>query len=143
MEAMGQPVRTTPTADLSDLERELRVRLVVEEALEFADAMGVRVTGIADNLHALNEHSVQVEVIPGTTVDIVEAADALADSLYVVHGSGHTLGIPLPRVFQEVHRSNMLKLDPVTGKPNVTPDGKVLKPEGWEPPRIAAALGVE
>lgn len=140
MVAMGQPVRDTPTAALSDLERELRVRLVVEEAMEFAAAMGVRVTGVADNLHEHNVHSVQVEVIPGTAVDIVEAADALADSLYVVHGSGHTLGIPLPRVFEEVHRSNMAKLDPITGKPNVTDDGKVLKPEGWTPPNIAAVL---
>lgn len=141
MEACRQPVRTKiPLSPFSDAERLLRVRLVVEEALEFADAMGVKVTGIADDLHAHNQHAVQVEIIEDQGVDIVEAADALADSLYVVYGSGWTLGIPLDDVFAEVHRSNMQKLNPATGKPDVSPDGKVLKPDGWTPPDVAAVL---
>lgn len=139
MTLFGQPVRYVPTADIPDGERLLRVRLVVEEALEFAQAMGVRVTGIADNLHEHNAHTVQVE-LNGDPLDIVEAGDALADLTYVTEGSGWTLGIPLNDVFREVHRSNMAKADPVTGKPNVTDDGKVLKPEGWTPPDVASVL---
>lgn len=140
MHAARQPVRTEITMP-TEAERLLRVRLVIEEAFEFAEAMGVQVTSIATDLHALNEHSVQVEIIEDAEVDIVEAADALADTLYVVYGSGHTLGLPLQDVFDEVHRSNMCKVDESTGFCVVSPDGKVLKPEGWTPPDVAAVLG--
>jgi predicted HAD superfamily Cof-like phosphohydrolase len=142
MRAARQPVRTEITAP-TEAERLLRVRLVVEEAMEFAAAMGVRVTGIATDLHALNEHSIQVEIIEDEDVDIVEAADALADLEYVTLGSGWTLGLPLQDVFDEVHRSNMLKVDESTGFCVVSPDGKVLKPEGWTPPDVAAVLEVD
>lgn len=139
MLTFGQPVRYEPTADIPDEERLLRSRLVVEEALEFAEAMGVKVTGIADELHEHNAHTVQVE-LSGAPLDVVEAADALADLTYVTEGSAWTLGVPLDDVFREVHRSNMAKADPVTGKPNVSPDGKVLKPEGWTPPDVRGVL---
>lgn len=135
----GQPVRYQPTADIPDEERLLRARLVVEEALEFAAALGVRVTGIADDLHEHNAHSVHVE-LNGDPLDVVEAADALADITYVTEGSAWTLGVPLHDVFREVHRSNMTKADPETGRPNVSPDGKVLKPAGWTPPDVRGVL---
>lgn len=41
--------------------------------------------------------------------DDVELADALADLLYVVIGTAITYRIPIDRVFEEVHRSNMTK----------------------------------
>jgi predicted HAD superfamily Cof-like phosphohydrolase len=37
----------------------------------------------------------------------------------------------------------MAKVDPATGKVIKRADGKVLKPEGWTPPDVAAALAVE
>ena len=40
--------------------------------------------------------------------------------------------------FNEVHRSNMAKL--VDGKVIRRDDGKVLKPEGWQPPQLAQFL---
>ena len=40
--------------------------------------------------------------------------------------------------FNEVHRSNMAKL--VDGKVIRREDGKVLKPEGWQPPQLAQFL---
>jgi predicted HAD superfamily Cof-like phosphohydrolase len=40
--------------------------------------------------------------------------------------------------FNEVHRSNMAKL--VDGKVLRRDDGKVLKPEGWQPPQLAQFL---
>ena len=36
--------------------------------------------------------------------------------------------------WQEVMRTNMAKVDPVTGKVRKREDGKVLKPDGWQPP---------
>lgn len=72
--------------------------------------------------------------------DIVQVADALADVIYVAVGTALEFGIPLDRVWAEVQRSNMAKRDPATGKVRHRDDGKVLKPEGWTPPNIAAAL---
>jgi hypothetical protein len=43
--------------------------------------------------------------------------------------------VDLEPFFAEVHRTNMAKV----GGP-VRPDGKKLKPEGWQPPDIAGIL---
>ncbi len=67
--------------------------------------------------------------------DMVDVADALADLLYVVYGAAATFGIDIQPVFDEVHRSNMAK---VGGRRRE--DGKILKPEGWQPPDIAPIL---
>lgn len=67
--------------------------------------------------------------------DLVEMADALADLTYVILGTALSYGIPLDPVFNEVHRSNMLKTGGAT-----RPDGKILKPEGWQPPDIESIL---
>lgn len=75
--------------------------------------------------------------------DMEKIADGLADVIYVAVGAALEFGIPLDRVWAEVHRSNMAKVDPKTGKVVKRADGKVLKPEGWLPPDIAAALAVE
>ena len=70
--------------------------------------------------------------------DIVEIADALADIIYIACGTAVSYGIPLDKVFEEVHRSNMAKL--VDGKVIRREDGKIQKPEGWTPPDIKAIL---
>jgi len=49
-------------------------------------------------------------------------------------------GFPFDKVWDEVHRSNMDKIDPATGKVLRTPAGKVGKPEGWRPPDIEGVL---
>lgn len=70
--------------------------------------------------------------------DLVNLAKELADIIYIVCGTAVSYGIPLDRVFDEVHRSNMAKL--VDGKPIRRDDGKILKPEGWTPPDIKKVL---
>lgn len=67
--------------------------------------------------------------------NIIEAIDGMCDLLYVVFGTAVTMGIDLQRFFDEVHRTNMLKEG--GGK---RLDGKVLKPAGWEGPRIREIL---
>lgn len=74
------------------------------------------------------------------TNDIVEIADALADMLYIIAGTALEYGIPLEEVFNEVHRSNMSKLD-ADGKPVFRPeDQKVLKGPSYTPPNIQAII---
>lgn len=72
--------------------------------------------------------------------DMEMIADGLADVIYVAVGAALEFGIPLDRVWAEVHRSNMAKVDPATGKVIKRADGKVLKPEGWTPPDVAGVL---
>jgi predicted HAD superfamily Cof-like phosphohydrolase len=76
------------------------------------------------------------ELITATTnEDIVEIADGIADVIYVAVGMALANGIPLDAVWDEVQRSNMAKVGGATRQ-----DGKVLKPEGWQPPNIEAVL---
>lgn len=50
----------------------------------------------------------------------------LADLRYVVEGCAVAFGLPFEEAFEEVHRSNMSKLDE-NGKPLYREDGKVMK----------------
>ena len=80
------------------------------------------------------------EYIAGeTNDDIVEIADALADIIYIACGTAVAYGIPLDRVFAEVHRSNMSKLGE-DGKPIYREDGKVLKGPNYTPPDVKGVL---
>lgn len=72
--------------------------------------------------------------------DLVGIADGIADTIYIALGNALEFGIPLEYVWAEVQRSNMAKVDPVTGKVRRREDGKVLKPEGWTPPDIAGIM---
>lgn len=62
--------------------------------------------------------------------------DALIDILVVTIGAIHSLGVDGEGAWKEVVRSNMAKIDSVTGKVKKREDGKVLKPEGWTPPNL-------
>lgn len=63
--------------------RELRRNLLLEEFNEFLDG--------DDN------------------DDIVDIADALGDMLYIIFGTALVYGIPLDKIFSEIHSSNMSK----------------------------------
>jgi predicted HAD superfamily Cof-like phosphohydrolase len=84
------------------------------------------------------EHSELIEAI--LERDMVKLADACADLIYVIIGLAVEFNIPLGTVWDAVHVSNMAKRDPKTGKVLKRADGKVLKPEGWQPPDIRAIL---
>lgn len=73
--------------------------------------------------------------------DIVEIADALADIIYIACGTAVAYGIPLDKIFDEVHRSNMAKL--VDGKVLRREDGKIQKPAGWTAPDIAGVMKLQ
>lgn len=70
----------------------------------------------------------------------VEELDALIDILVVTIGAIHSMGADAEGAWNEVMRSNFAKIDPNTGKVNKREDGKVLKPEGWQPPNLESYL---
>lgn len=70
--------------------------------------------------------------------DIVEIADALGDMLVIIFGTSLSYGIPLDKVFNEIHVSNMTKV--INGKVIRRMDGKIMKPASYEPPNIEKIL---
>jgi len=70
--------------------------------------------------------------------DLVEVADALGDMLYVLCGTiiEHGMHDKIDAVFEEIHRSNMSKLD-ADGKPIYREDGKVIKGDNYVSPELA------
>ena len=69
--------------------------------------------------------------------NILEVADAITDCIYVLLGTALQFGIAdiIPACFDEVHKSNMSKLD-VKGKPILRNDGKVMKGELYFKPDL-------
>ena len=68
--------------------------------------------------------------------DKVEQLDALIDILVVTIGALHSLGVDAEGAWNEVMRTNFAKIDAVTGKVLKRGDGKILKPQGWQPPSL-------
>ena len=99
--------------------------LISEEAREAAEAL----TDLARALEARDD--------PGAAYRAV--AKELADVLYVTYGTADVLGIDLPAVFDEVHRSNMSKRDS-SGQVLRRADGKVLKGPDYRPPSLDSVV---
>ena len=73
--------------------------------------------------------------------DFVEVADALGDKLYVLLGTiiEHGMQDVIQDVFEEIHKSNMSKLD-VDGRPIYREDGKAIKGPNYIPPNVKYIL---
>jgi predicted HAD superfamily Cof-like phosphohydrolase len=73
--------------------------------------------------------------------DIVEIADALGDQLYILFGTilKHGLEYKIEEVYDEIHKSNMSKLDE-NGNPIYREDGKILKSGLYFRPDIKTIL---
>lgn len=131
----GLPIRT----DGPSLEREslhMRTGLIAEE---FAELTGA-VYGAAARAE-IEKAWARARELDDATRDTVEAADALADLVYVIYGMALETGIDLAAVLAEVQRSNMSKLGE-DGKPIYRADGKVLKGPGYFRPDVAGVLGL-
>lgn len=73
--------------------------------------------------------------------DINLIADALGDQMYILFGTIITHGLQhkIEEVFDEIHRSNMSKLDD-NRKPIFREDGKVLKSNNYFVPDIKSII---
>lgn len=123
--AVAQPVRNTPCPlfegeTMADLD--LRSDLIGEEEGEIQRAIFALEVATTEEDHRKA---------------MADLADGLADLIYVCIGTALQFGIPLDRVWKEVHRSNMAK---VQGGVRRRDDGKILKPEGWTPPDVEGVL---
>jgi len=75
--------------------------------------------------------------------DLVEVADAIVDMMYVLYGfiTQHGLSEVFYDLFEEVHKSNMSKLE--RGKPLFRTDGKVIKGSEYFKPNLKKILDGE
>ncbi len=87
-------------------------------------------------LEELNEYAIAVQ-----ENNDIEIADALGDQLYIVLGSiiSHGLEDKIEAIFDEIHKSNMSKLDE-NGNPLYREDGKVKKSNLFKEPNLKEIL---
>jgi predicted HAD superfamily Cof-like phosphohydrolase len=113
--AFGLDVSEVQKADLGLDKNMLRYKLMREENEEYLEA--------------------------ASQGDLVEVADALGDMLYILCGTiiSHGMQHKIEEVFEEIHRSNMSKLDK-NGKPIYRKDGKVLKGPHYFKPELKDIL---
>lgn len=114
-ETFGLDFHESPQAIVHNRIYELRHRLMAEENDEYLEA--------AQN------------------GDLTQIADALGDKLYILCGTilAHGLQHKIADVFNEIHRSNMSKLDE-DGKPLYREDGKIMKSNRYFLPDIENVL---
>ena len=111
----------------------------IEQVREFRKTYNLPIGG-CKNIHdcALHERLIQEELDEmKNAVDIFEISDAIIDQMYLLFGYAIDLGIDdkLEAMFDEVHASNMSKLDS-NGKPIYREDGKVMKGENYFAPNL-------
>ena len=113
----GHLVNTTPRTALDGIPRkikDLRVKLISEEYEELIESL--------------------------LTHDMEKIADGAADLIYVIIGTCVSYGIPIERIFREMHRSNMTKVyikpvDEGSKYAGYNPKGK-----GFMPPDVIGIL---
>jgi predicted HAD superfamily Cof-like phosphohydrolase len=111
----GLQYHEKPVADLDQKIIELRHRLMAEENDEYLEACNNK--------------------------DLNQIADALGDKMYILFGTivAHGLQDKIEEIFDEIHRSNMSKLDE-NGKPIYREDGKIMKSSKYFMPDISSIL---
>jgi predicted HAD superfamily Cof-like phosphohydrolase len=107
LRAVGQEIPAEPQQTVSD-QAELYKKLIKEEVEEFWEAEAAS--------------------------DDVEEIDACFDMMWVIIGYMKSRGWDCENIWDEGAKSNLSKIDPVTGLVRRREDGKILKPEGWTPP---------
>ena len=131
------PIRpfSDPTLDYERMN--MRMSLIAEEFAELMGAVyGPRARAI------IEAATVEAVAADEGERDVIEAADALADLVYVVYGMAIESGMNLDSVLAEVQASNLSKLMP-DGSVKLREDGKVLKGPNFFQPNIARGLGFE
>jgi predicted HAD superfamily Cof-like phosphohydrolase len=68
--------------------------------------------------------------------DDTERLDACFDMIWVIVGYARSRGWDMDGAWIEGAQSNLSKIDPATGLVRRREDGKILKPEGWQPPNF-------
>lgn len=137
-------------SNISEDRLHLKMTLIAEEFMELVEAVYGH-----NSAATLEEAWIKAQKEDDNTRDIVETADALGDLVYVIEGLNIEAGIPSDVIFDEIHASNMSKLDesgnpvlsdgitPAKHDGKVKPFGKILKGDNYFDPDLKAILNNE
>lgn len=128
MQKAGQATRDQPTMPTEE-ERVLRAKLIMEEALETCEALGVKVVARAadESLDPAALYFCMSDKAP----DLIKIADGCADLSVVTVGTLIACGIADTDLFQIVDEHNLAKFGPGGYRRD---DGKWIKPPDLQPP---------
>jgi len=136
--------------NISEDRLHLKMTLIAEEFAELVEAVYGHEAGAI-----IEEGWLKAQKADDGTRDVVEAADALGDLVYVIEGLNIEAGIPADKIFDEIHASNMSKLDdegnpvlsdgvtPAKHDGKVKPFGKILKGDNYFDPDLEAIINNE
>lgn len=99
---------------------------------------GTNTQALRHTLHE-EEHAELMDELEAARIghgDIEQIAREIADVLYVTYGTAWAFGIDADAAFAEVHRAAMDKMNAGLRRA----DGKILKPPGFRPPDMTAAI---
>lgn len=114
MTMAGQNVPKSITV-ADEATRRLRIKLILEELIELAEASGFTISVEKDHVSGVNSiiqkdlSNVYIES-NGKGADLIEMADAIGDIDYVNTGAAIAFGLDLEALHDEIHASNMSKL---------------------------------
>ena len=138
MQKVGQETPSTPVIP-DEKTRLLRAKLILEEAIETIQAMGVEV-----RLRDTEGHTGVVTVDPHELtfsikgeVDLEGVVDGCADISVVTIGTLIAFGVDDEPILEEVDQANLRKFGPGS---YAREDGKWMKPPDWTPPDILGVL---
>ncbi len=116
------------------------IKMVCDELLELA----ATVYEPAEAKQIMTQMLVDAKEVPKVSdnpiVIAAEQVDACIDIYIYCLNACAKHGLNASKVFKLVHKANMDKKDPSTGKFIIRSDGKVLKPIGWKAPDINAEI---
>ncbi len=93
----------------------MTITKLVDDILEFQHEKGFPTeVELDDSSYLMFRNSLLIEEVAELFSaihhkDVVEIADGMADVIYIVLGTCGILGIPIEKVMEEVHRSNLTK----------------------------------
>lgn len=113
--------------------RILRAKLILEEALETVEALGVQV----DTAEGTRIDREALAFAATETVDVEGVVDGCADISVVTVGTLIAFGVDDEPILEEVDAANLRKFGPGGYR---RADGKWMKPPDWTPPDLQAAI---
>lgn len=128
MQAVGQSAPDTPTEPTKD-EKILRARLILEEAIELCNALGISISAMVPQGELINSTD-DLYFNNDLIFDMVQVVDGCCDLYWVgIGGVAVSCGFSLREPLDEVNRSNLSKIDNGYRRD----DGKWVKGENYSP----------
>lgn len=135
MEKAGQETPDEPTMPDADVRR-LRAMLILEEALETIDALGI------DLMVEITRGDEELDIdsfrfLESDDANLEEIADGCADISVVTIGTLISCGIVDAPLLEEVDRANLRKFGPGH---SFNEAGKLIKPDDFEGPDVQGVI---